>query len=124
MMRTLLLACCLTLPAHAASLRPYATLDTATVRLSDLFDGADSRPLGPAPAPGGRIIVEAPQLAAIARLYAVDWRPAGPGDRAVLERPGRTLSREDVLPPLRALLQELGARLPKATSSCPPSTRR
>ncbi len=94
---------------QAATLKPYTALGGAVVRLSDLFDGADQRPLGPAPPPGGRITVEAPQLSAIARMFGVDWHSAGPGDRAILERPGRLLSRDDVLPPLRALLQEAGA---------------
>jgi flagella basal body P-ring formation protein FlgA len=110
-MKSLLTAalCLSPLLAHAATLRPYATLDSDTVRLSDLFDGTDNRPLGPAPAPGSRISVEAPQLTAIAHMFNVDWRPAGPGDRAVLERPGRILAKEDILPSLRAELLEAGA---------------
>ena len=93
----------------AATLKPYTTLASGTVRLCDLFDGADDRPLGPAPPPGGRITVEAPQLSAIAHMFKVDWHPAGPGDRAILERPGRALVRDDILPPLRALLEADGA---------------
>lgn len=115
MTRLLLLACC-ALPAwvvvptaDAATLKPYTALNGPVVRLSDLFDGADNRPLGPSPAPGGRISVDAPQLTAIAHMFGVDWRSAGPGDRAVLERPGRSLSREDILAPLRMILQEAGA---------------
>ena len=110
----ILMACCL-LPglsqagAHAATLKPFTALEGAVVHLSDLFDGADARALGPSPAPGSRIVVEAPQLAAIARMFGVEWRPSGPGDRAVLERAGKPLTREDVLPRLRQLLQEAGA---------------
>ncbi len=109
---TLALAC-IALPAGAATLRPFTTLSHAVVRLSDLFDaaGLDSgldRALGPAPAPGSRITVEAAQLGAIARQFGVDWRPAGPADRAVLDRPGRTLGRDDVLAPLRAALAGSG----------------
>lgn len=111
MTRTLLALCGVLLaqPGQAATLKPYTALAGGVVRLCDLFDGADDRPLGPAPAPGARIAVEAPQLAAIAHMFKVDWHPAGPGDRAILERPGRALSRDDVLPPLRALLEGLGA---------------
>lgn len=110
MIRPFLLAmCALPLAAHGATLKPFTTLDGAVVRLSDLFDGADSRPLGPAPAPGARISVEAPQLLAIARMFKVDWHPAGPGDRAVLERPGRALTKEDILGRLREALLEAGA---------------
>ena len=86
--------------ADAATLRTTTTLHAAVVRLDDLFDdagaGAD-RILGPGPGAGGRIVVEAAQLGAIARQYHVDWRPASSGDRAVLDRPGRPLRREDAL---------------------------
>ena len=105
-------ACCVLALPHcvmAVSLKPYTTLSGSVVRLSDLFDGADNRPLGPGPEPGGRITVEAPQLTAIAHMFGVDWRAAGPGERAVLERPGRVLGKEDVLGPLRAVLEEAGA---------------
>lgn len=104
-----LLACCWVLPVQAATLKPYATLTAGVVRLSDLFDGADDRALGPAPAPGGRIVVEAAQLGAIARMFGVEWRANGPGDRSILERPGRSLSKEDVMAPLRATLEAAGA---------------
>lgn len=96
-------------PAVAATLKPYTALSGPVVRLCDLFDGADERPLGPSPAPGGRVAVEAAQLGAIARMFHVDWRSSGPGDRSVLERPGRALAREDVLAPLRVLLEAEGA---------------
>ena len=106
---TAVLTTCLALPAGAATLRPYTTLSSGVVKLSDLFEGADGRPLGPGPAPGGRITVEASQLSAIARMFAVEWHSAGPGDRAVLERPGRSLSKGDVMAPLRELLEGAGA---------------
>jgi flagella basal body P-ring formation protein FlgA len=98
--------------ASAAASRPMTTLHAATVRLSDLFDDAGPRGgvvLGPGPAPGERIVVEAPQLAAIARQFGVNWTPASSGDRAVLDRPGRPLPREAVLAALQAALQAAGA---------------
>ena len=105
-MRTLplLLAALLAAPASAATLRPFTQLDGAVVRLSDLFEGAGNRPLGPGPALGGSITVEAPQLLAIARQFGVDWRPSSSGDRAVLERPGRPLPREEAMAALRMAL--------------------
>ena len=81
-----------------------------TVHLSDLWDGvSENKPLGPAPGPGGRITVQAPQLAAIARQFGVDWRPSTTGDRVILERLGRALTRDDVKPVLQAALLGAGA---------------
>src|SRR5690349_14875978 len=96
-----LMALCIGL-AHgeAATLRTYTTLHVSTVRLSDLFDGIDTkadRVLGPGPGPGGRIVVEAAQLGAIARQFGVEWRAGSSADRAVLERLGRPLRRDDVM---------------------------
>lgn len=105
---TVVLACC-AVPAAAATLRPFTTLAGPVVTLADLFDGAGDRPLGPSPAPGARITVEARQLDAIARQFGVDWRSGGAGDRVVLDRPGRALGRDDVMEPLRAALTAAGA---------------
>jgi flagella basal body P-ring formation protein FlgA len=99
-------------PALAATLRPFTTLAAPVVRLSDLFADAGSeagRVLGPAPPPGTRISVEAPQLAAIAREYGVAWRPETGFDRAVLVRPGVPLAEAPVMAALRAALAGLGA---------------
>jgi flagella basal body P-ring formation protein FlgA len=97
--------------AEAASLRTMTTLHGPRVKLSDLFDDAGGnagRVLGPGPAPGGRIVVEAAQLAAIARQFGVDWTPASTADRAVLEWPGRAMPREAALAALRAALAASG----------------
>ncbi|MBC7801400.1 MAG: flagella basal body P-ring formation protein FlgA, partial [Gemmatimonadaceae bacterium] len=90
-MRCLMLLLCCAMPASAATLRPFTTLTGPVVTLADLFDGAGDRALGPSPAPGARITVEARQLDAIARQFGVDWRSTGAGDRVVLDRPGRAL---------------------------------
>jgi flagella basal body P-ring formation protein FlgA len=98
--------------AAASTLHTEGTLAGPVVRLADLFDDAGpdaTRVLGPAPAPGSRIVVEAAQLAAIARQFGVDWRPASSADRLVLERAGRPLPREAILDPLRAALTGVGA---------------
>ena len=108
-----LLALCLAgAHAEAATLRTMTTLHASVVRLSDLFDDAGTnadRVLGPGPGAGGRIVVEAAQLGAIARQFGVDWRPASSADRAVLDRPGRPLRREDVLDAVRSALIAGGA---------------
>jgi flagella basal body P-ring formation protein FlgA len=108
-----MLAFCLgSIQAEAATLRTVTTLHTSVVRLSDLFDDAGTnadRVLGPGPGAGGRIVVEAAQLGAIARQFGVDWRPASSADRAVLDRPGRPLRRDDVLDAVRGSLIAAGA---------------
>jgi flagellar basal body P-ring formation protein FlgA len=99
-------------PAHAATLKPMTTLHAPVVRLDDLFRDAGpeaDRVLGPGPGPGGRIVVEASQLDYIARRYGVDWHPTGPGDRAILNRPGRPLALAEVMAPLRPALVGAGA---------------
>jgi len=100
-----------TAPAHAATLRTLTTLSSPVVKLSDLFDDAGSRAdrvLGPSPPPGERIVVESAQLAAIARQFGVDWRPASTADRAVLDRPGKLLPRESIIAALLAALVRVG----------------
>ncbi len=111
-MRSIIILTALALPANAATLKPLSTLHAATVKLSDLFADAGrnaDRVLGPGPAPGTRIVVESRQLAAIARSYNVDWRPASPGDRVILQRAGRPLARAEVMGALTPALVSAGA---------------
>ncbi len=97
------------IPATAATLRGGTTLSASQVRLSDLWDGVDNdRAIGPSPDPGGRIIVEAAQLGAIARQFSVDWQPSNTGERIVLERPGRAFPREDAMAALHTALAVAG----------------
>ena len=110
--RVLLLSLCMIAPAHAASLRTMTTLQGPQVYLRDLFDDAGgnaNRVLGSGPGPGGRIIVEARQLKAIARLYDVDWQPVSGADRAMLEWPGRPVKRQEGLDAVRTALVAQGA---------------
>lgn len=113
-MRILVPLLLLALPAQAqqlAMLRPFTVVEDPVVRLSDLFENAGPRAeavLGPAPAPGQRLVVEAGQLLAIARRNGVEWRPSGGAERVVLERPGRPVAREEVLALLRAALRAQG----------------
>lgn len=109
MRAVLVLALLAASPAWSATLRGGTALSDPAVRLSDLFDGVEhDRSIGPGPEPGGRIIVEAAQLGAIARQFGVDWRPASSADRIVLERPGRPFPREDAMAALRRALAVAG----------------
>ncbi|MGG5808792.1 flagellar basal body P-ring formation chaperone FlgA [Falsiroseomonas sp. CW058] len=113
-MRTLLLLLLLAAaPARAelATLRPFVVVDDAVLRLGDIFEGAGPRAaavLGPAPAPGARLVVEAPQLLAIARSQGIGWRPVAGADRVVVERPGRAVASAEVVALLRAALRHQG----------------
>jgi flagella basal body P-ring formation protein FlgA len=98
--------------AQGPAPRERVAVEGASVTLGDLFENAGPRAgtaLGPAPGPGRTIVIEAPQLAAIARDYGLAWRPLSGGERVVLERPGRLLPREAVQDALRAELGPLGA---------------
>ncbi len=96
-------------PVQAATLRDLTVLSGPQVRLSDLFDHPEQdQVIGPAPEPGGRIVVEAPQLTAIARQFNVDWHAGSSADRVVLERPGRTFPREAVMTALHDALGVAG----------------
>lgn len=101
-----------TTPSLAATLRDTTVLMQPHVRISDLFDDAGplaARILGPGPAPGGRIVVEAAQAAAIARQFGISWRPASNAERVVIDRPGRLVGREEFIASLHAALAGAGA---------------
>jgi flagella basal body P-ring formation protein FlgA len=96
----------------AATLRDEGSLGSAHVHLSDLFDQLGTtrdKVLGASPAPGQKITVEAPQLAAIARDYGVDWRPETGAERITLERDSVRLSSDAVLHQLHDALVAMGA---------------
>jgi flagella basal body P-ring formation protein FlgA len=100
-------------PARAdfALLRPHSVVEDAVIRLSDLFDEAGpnaARVVGPAPAPGRRVVVEPAQLLAIARANGVVWRPLTAADVVVVERPGRAVPREEVMDLLRGEFARMG----------------
>ncbi len=111
-MRPLVILVMLATPVGAATLKPISTLHAPFVRLSDLFADAGhnaDRVLGRGPAPGGRIVVESRQLAAIARSYGVDWHPSFASDRVVLDRPGRPLSRDEIVTAVSVAVISAGA---------------
>ncbi|MBE9606206.1 flagellar basal body P-ring formation protein FlgA [Acetobacteraceae bacterium H6797] len=94
-----------------ATLRPQVVADEATLRLGDLFDGQlehPEAPLGLAPAPGQRMVLETAQIMAVARAHKVLWRPLTGQERVVIERPGRPVAREEVVDIIRADLLRLG----------------
>jgi flagella basal body P-ring formation protein FlgA len=96
--------------AQAVVLRSHSLVDDQVIRVSDIFEGTPRGDvvIGAAPNPGQRFVIEASQLAGMARRFNVDWRPTSGAERSVIERPGRALSREAALEVLRAELVGLG----------------
>jgi flagellar basal body P-ring formation protein FlgA len=114
MLRSMLFACTFSLAltsAHAATLRAFRAIPGNSVRLSDLFAdmATPDRVLGAAPAPGERITVQAPQLAAIARDYGVDWRPVSGAEQTILERASVQFTQDALTGLLRPKLIAAGA---------------
>ena len=102
------------MPASAAAPRRQVALHGNTVKLSDLF--SDLQPgqdcdIGPAPAPGHRIVVPSTQLVAIAAQFGVDWQPGGSYASAVLERPARLVRREEIMAIIKPALVASGASI-------------
>jgi flagella basal body P-ring formation protein FlgA len=85
--------------ARAAGYRPSVTVDGEIVTVGDLFDGAGgsaAQAVAQAPAPGHRVIFDARALASIAQAFGVDWRPASPHDRSVVERSAVVVGRDRI----------------------------
>ena len=93
-------------------LRQHVVVQEQVVTLGHLFANLPAAigatTIGPAPLPGQRWVLEARQLSLIARDNSLDWRPASPNERLVIERPGRLISREMVEDALAAELGALG----------------
>jgi len=96
--------------AQAVVLRSHSLVEDQVIRVSDIFEGTPRGDvvIGAAPNPGQRFVIEASQLAGMARRFNVDWRPTSGAERSVIERPGRALSREAALEVLRTELVGLG----------------
>ncbi len=95
-----------------AVLKLRVELDAGVIKVADIWSNAGTKAetvVGPAPPPGRAIAVEAAQLAYIAKLFDVDWRPVSGAERAAIERLGRPLTRDEVIDPIRRGLIDAGA---------------
>lgn len=99
------------IPVGAQTLKPGATLDADTVRLTDLFDGvpssADAVVLR-APSPGRRYVLDAAWLQEAARVHGLPWRPVSRFDRIVVERIGRVIPAAEIATALKEAIQREG----------------
>ena len=99
-------------PASAAQPRASISIKSSLVKLSDLFlnlEAGQDCNIGPAPAPGSQIIIEQPQLAAIAAQFGVDWQPGVIPARVVVERAARSVAPAELLPLISSALVAAGA---------------
>jgi flagella basal body P-ring formation protein FlgA len=98
--------------ASPAQLRLQVRLDAGVIKVADLWENAGAKAdtvIGSAPPPGRSIAIEAAQLAYIAHLYDVDWRPVSGVERTSVERAGRPLTHEEMMEPIKRSLMEAGA---------------
>ena len=81
--------------AEAASLRAEAVVDGDRVTLGHLFDGLPTDraqvAIAQAPAPGRRVVLEAPWLVRVARAYGVDYRPVSASETIEVRRASNTV---------------------------------
>src|SRR5260370_432896 len=124
----LALLCCLhgiaALAEPPAVLKLQIQLNAGVIKVADIWGGAGPKAemvVGPAPPPGRSIAIEAAQLAYIARLYDVNWRPVSGVERTSVERAGRPLTREEVAEPIPRTLPHTAPPAPP-TPQLPNST--
>src|SRR3954469_155885 len=111
-----ILLCCLAgthaFAAAQAQLRLQVQLDAGVIKVADIWRDAGAKAdtvIGVAPPPGRSITIEAAQLAYIAHLYDVNWRPISGVERSVVERAGRPLTRDEMIEPIKRSLVDAGA---------------
>ncbi|CAA7623165.1 flagellar basal body P-ring formation chaperone FlgA [Magnetospirillum sp. SS-4] len=102
--------------AAAAELPPQlkasVVIDADIIRLGDLWENIGDKaevPLANAPQPGKRVTLETRWLAVVAQSHGLDWRPATPFERSVVERSGQTVDFRSVETELREALRLEGA---------------
>lgn len=93
-------------------LKPSSTVTGDAIRLGDIWDNIGDKadtPLAKAPAPGKRIALETRWLAAVAKAYGIDWQPATPFERSVIERGGQSVDIRTIETELHEALAMEGA---------------
>ncbi len=97
-------------PAVAAPvLRDMVVVESDTLTLGDLFDGAGDKAdtvIGAAPKIGRTAIYDALWLANLARQHGLDWQPASQSERTTVERAGRVISVAEIEDVLRAAVRD------------------
>jgi flagella basal body P-ring formation protein FlgA len=113
---SLLVGLLATSAAAAPTLRNTVVVTGPSIRLGDLFSDAGPRAaieIAPAPALGGRTVLDAAWLAATAQEQNLDWQPKSRYEQVTVERASQSVPTEAIVAELK---QELGSRLPGGQS--------
>lgn len=96
--------------ALAASLRPEAIITGDYIKLGDIFEGTKNAEyiLGPAPAPGKDMVLNARTLYKIAAALDIDWSPSSSAEQIVLKRESSVIPETEIGNAIEAKLKESG----------------
>ena len=70
--------------AQTVAVRSHTLVEDQVLRIADIFEGSSRGDVvvGAAPNPVQRFVIEASQLAGIARRFNVEWRPMSGSERS------------------------------------------
>ncbi len=97
--------------AGIVRLRPATTINDDVIRLGDVFDGLSEKAdhvLGPAPAPGREMTLNARTLMAVATALNVPWQPETSTDQSVLRRAASVVDEATIRAALEKSLKDKG----------------
>ncbi|MBB4210412.1 flagella basal body P-ring formation protein FlgA [Rhodothalassium salexigens DSM 2132] len=97
--------------AQAASLKPYARVEGAEIRLSHVVEGAGDAGamiIGAAPPPGDELVLSASNVVRLARANGVELAEVPAITRIQVERPGLPVGRDEIADRLLQALRDLG----------------
>ncbi|MBK5910917.1 flagella basal body P-ring formation protein FlgA [Rhodothalassium salexigens] len=97
--------------AQAASLKPYARVEGAEIRLSHVVEGAGEAGamiIGAAPPPGDDLVLSASNVVRLARANGVDLADVPAITRIQVERPGLPVGRDEIADLLLQALRDQG----------------
>ncbi len=99
--------------ALATNLKDISIVSGDVLTVGDLFDGVKRNAdyvLGPAPAPGQDMVLNARTLYRIASAMDIDWRPISSAQQLVIRRAATIVPKDDLRTQLKAALEEKGLR--------------
>lgn len=99
--------------ALAASLKDVSIVTESTLKLGDVFEGLSKNAdyvLGPSPAPGQEMVLNAKTLYRIALAMDLPWSPAHSTQQVVIRRAATTIPADDLKQAVMARLEEEGVQ--------------